>query len=353
MIYHNKVTEELPDFEALLEATKVSVIEKLRYIERPASLSGNDFELLTFEEMNKCAIGTGFEGSLVHTSDREFPDIVAKGFLGVEVKATIKDVWVSIGNSVLESSRVATIDKIYIFFGKLGGNPDIEYRNYEDCMRGIAVTHYPRYQIDMHLLEGESIFDRMGVNYDVMRKSKNPVSHVRKYYKSQMTAGDALWWIDDDIGDTPILSPVIKNFSSLCTAERDDIKAELFILYPEVFSRSSNKYKRIPAYLASRYGVVCSNVRDIFTAGGQISLTSTEGKKHKVPQIVGELVRLAPLIEKRLSSTSMTELANSWERHVGDYGNAQSEWFYELNKQSSGLDLSAKLSSFYEQALKR
>src|SRR5258708_6995072 len=45
-----------------------------------------------------------------------FPDIRANGF-GVEVKATNKDNWQSVGNSVFEGMRDAAIKKIYVVFG--------------------------------------------------------------------------------------------------------------------------------------------------------------------------------------------------------------------------------------------
>ena len=56
------------------------------------------------------------------------------------------------------------IERIYMTFGKLGGNP-IEFlsKPYEQCLYGIAVTHMPRYLIDMRLNQGETIFDKMGV----------------------------------------------------------------------------------------------------------------------------------------------------------------------------------------------
>ncbi len=352
MIYHEATEGGKASFEELLESTKVAVLAKLRYsASKTTSMSGNAFELLAYEEMCTCAIDTEFEGKLRHTSDREFPDIVMNGYYGVEVKATIKDAWTSIGNSVLESSRVGGIEKIYIFFGKLGGIPNIMFRNYEDCLKGIAVTHYPRYQIDMRLNTGDSIFDRMGVSYETISESNSPVSYVRKYYKSQMSEGDALWWIDDGVDSVPALSPVIRNYSSLEMDTKDRIKAELFILYPEVFSSSSNKYRKIPAYLASRYGIVCANVRDIFTAGGQVMLSDSDDNEFRVPQIIGELVRLAPLVEAQIENHSLMELANSWERTVRDTAGKKSEWYYELNKYTAEQALSIGVTDAYRRAV--
>lgn len=352
MIYHDNPQVEESDFLDLLEKSKQSIITRLRYNPVESSkLSGDAFELLTYEEMCKNAISTPFEGRLIHTADREFPDIVAAGYYGIEVKATKKDGWTSIGNSVLESSRISTVKRIYILFGKLGGTPDVMCRRYEDCLRGIAVTHYPRYQIDMNLADGNSIFDLMNVSYDTMRNDDNPVKYVRNYYKTQMSEGDALWWIDDGDDSVPELSPVIKNYSSLDTEVRDGIKADLFILYPEILSNSSNKYKNVPAHLASRYGVVCPNVRDIFTAGGRVPMKDADGNEFTVPQVVGELIRLAPLIERKLQSQSMEELTNSWGHYVNETLDAEQAWMYEINRHAVSLELEVKLSSLYKDSL--
>lgn len=353
MIYHDRPTGQKSSFEELLNNTKIAVVEALRFANNAGQMTGDNFESLTFEKMCSCARGTEFEDGLIHTNDREFPDIVAAGYFGVEVKATVKDAWTSIGNSVLESSRVMTVEKIYIFFGKLGGMPDVEYRNYEDCMKGIAVTHYPRYQIDMHLAKGESIFDLMKVDYDTMRTSDNPVAHVRRYYKSQMHHGDGLWWIDDGHDSIPTLGPIIRNYATLDLATKDRIKAELFILYPEILSRSTNKFKKVPAYLAARHGVVTANVRDIFSAGGQVVVRAINGEQHRVPKVIGELARLAPLIEELLEKHTLDELNNSWGRHVDDAAAIRSEWFYEINRSSSLLGLRARASDFYEAGLSR
>lgn len=305
---------------------------------------------MTFEKIQQAALGTDFEGKLIHTLDREFPDIVAAGYFGVEVKATRKDAWTSIGNSVLESSRVKSVEKIYIFFGKLGGLPDVMFRNYEDCMRGIAVTHYPRYQIDMQLAAGNSIFELMNVDYNTMRTSANPVAYVRKYYKTKMREGDALWWVDDDSEDAQAHEPVIRNFSSLDAETKDQIKAELFVLYPEIFSNSTNKFKQVPAYLAARYGVVSANVRDIFTAGGKVTLQDDKENEFQVPQVVGELVRLAPLINQIIAKSSTDDLRNAWRRHVDDGASVKAEWLYELNKHSAFSAERMRLSDIFEKS---
>lgn len=346
MIYLDEQSEQKAQFESLLEQTKTSVLDQLKTIASPQGLSGADFELITFENAKLKAYGTPFQDKLVHTSDREFPDIVASGLFGVEVKATKKDDWTSIGNSVLESSRIDTVEKIYMFFGKLGGAPDIKYRNYEDCLRGISVTHYPRYQIDMLLDEDNSIFNKMGVDYDAIRSASNPVKTIRAYYRSQLKEGDALWWIGDDAEDMPSLSPIIKNFSSLDRESRDKIKAELFAFFPELFSESSKKYERIPAYLASQHGVVTANLRDNFTAGGQVDIKYNQ-ETLRVPQVVGELLRLAPTVRSYLDGKTQVQLSNYWQKQIEDFSDAEEAWLREIDRISVSMSLPIKISELY------
>lgn len=330
----------------MLELTKAAVLEQINTIDSPSTLSGAEFELITYENAVIQAKGTLFENKLIHTADREFPDIVAAGLYGIEVKATKKDDWTSIGNSVLESSRVDTVENIYVFFGKLGGEPDVKYRKYEDCLRGISVTHYPRYQIDMLLDEGSSIFQKMGVGYDEIRESDNPITPIRAYYKKQMVEGDALWWIGDDAEDMPDLSPIIKNFTTLDAEIKDEIKANIFSYFPEVLSNSAKKYERIPAYLASQYGVVTASLRDNFTAGGQVDI-SYDGDDFRVPQIIGELLRLAPKIRRCLDGVSELALSNYWQRKIEGFTTAEDVWLKEIDRISAHMELPVRTSKLY------
>lgn len=333
----------------MLQQTKDSVLEQLGTIGSPSTLSGNDFELIVYENAVLHANETQFEGKLRHTDDREFPDIIAADFFGIEVKATKKDDWTSIGNSVLESSRVKTVEKIYMFFGKLGGSPDIMFRNYEECLKGIAVTHYPRYQIDMKLKSEDSIFSKMGTDYDTIRNSNNPVTQIRTYYRQQLKEGEGLWWIDDDIEREAPLSPVIKNFVSLDATDKDTIKADIFIRFPEVFTNSSKKFEKVPAFLAAKYGVVTANLRDNFTAGGQITI-KYRGEEYRLPQITKELCRLAEQISTALEQTDEVMLSNSWQKKIVNFENAEQAWMNELDKITADMDYGVRLSELYSSA---
>lgn len=160
--------------------------------------NGKNLEEEVFRAMKENAVGTSFENSIMLVSGARFPDIVAKRMYGVEVKSTIANHWTSIGSSILESTRIDGIERIFLTFGKLGSPVRFLSRPYEECLSGIAVTHYPRYQIDMRLKQGETIFDKMGVTYDELRKMENPVIPVSQFYRSRLGPGERLWWATND-----------------------------------------------------------------------------------------------------------------------------------------------------------
>src|SRR5687768_1542791 len=112
---------------------------------------------------------------------------------------TSGDKRVSSGYSILETTRVQDVEYMYLFFGKFGGDIDIKYRPYQDYLYDIGVTHSPRYKINMDLTEGNSIFDKMRIPYEVLRKENSPIKKIKEYYRKQLEEGEELWWIDPQI----------------------------------------------------------------------------------------------------------------------------------------------------------
>ncbi len=170
-----------------------------------SSLKPNQLEEVVTDALCDCAKNTAFEGTISLVSGACFPDIVAHNYYGIEVKSTNKNKWVSTGSSILESTRVQSVERIFLTFGKLGKPVSFKSRPYEECLSGIAVTHYPRYLIDMELPKGESIFEQMKIPYDDFRKLSNPIEPVSKFYKQNLKPGQTLWWAPDVASAPPIL----------------------------------------------------------------------------------------------------------------------------------------------------
>ena len=241
---------------------------------------GNPLEDDVKRALDESAKGTPFAGTIKKVSGQKFPDIVAAKLYGVEVKSTKDDHWTSTGSSILETTRVTGVERIYMTFGKLGGRP-IEFlsKPYEECLYGIAVTHMPRYLINMQLNPGETIFDKMGVSYDNLRKMNNPIAPVAKYYRSQLKPGESLWWTGDSSEET--VSATIRLWKNLTPDEKRFHMIYGCVNYPEVFG---GDYDRYALWLTSQ-GVVDPHIRDQFSAGGKEEMLLSSGERAKFPGV--------------------------------------------------------------------
>ncbi len=268
-----------------------------------ATRGGNPLEDDVKDALEESAKGTPFEGTIEKVSGQRFPDIVAAKYYGVEVKSTKNNHWTSTGSSILETTRVGGVARIYMTFGKLGGNP-IEFfsRPYEECLYGIAVTHMPRYLIDMRLKSGETIFDKMGVPYDELRQMDNPIAPVAKYYRSQLKSGESLWWTGDSSEET--VSATIRLWKNLSREEKRIHTIFACVNYPEVFG---GNYDRYALWLTSQ-GVVDSHIRDQFSAGGQEEMLLSSGEKVKFPGVYRRVKAYSNLFIRRMSQNDTTVL---------------------------------------------
>lgn len=273
------------DFAALMKKTDSLLNRDAR--ERPAyyaARGGSPLEDDVVAALRECAAGTAFAGTIEKVSGQKFPDIVAARFYGVEVKSTKGDHWTSTGSSILETTRVQDVERIFMTFGKLGGRP-IQFlsRPYEECLADIAVTHMPRYRIDMRLEPGETIFDKIGIPYDELRRLSDPVKPVSAYYRSHLKAGESLWWAGDP-GEEAV-SPTIRLWKLLSPGEKKRYTIYGCVHFPEVFA---GDYDRYSLWLTSQ-GVVDPHVRDQFSAGGQVELLMSDGRVEKFPAIYGRV----------------------------------------------------------------
>ncbi|PIQ91495.1 MAG: hypothetical protein COV70_03425 [Parcubacteria group bacterium CG11_big_fil_rev_8_21_14_0_20_39_22] len=307
MIYINKPDAKEKDFINLLEKSRELL---LKFLRKKKDISPTHFETTVFEHTREAAKGTSFEGKVQQTGAHDFPDIIANKYFGVEVKMTTSDHWTSTGNSILESSRIEDVEKIYIMFGKFGGKLDIKFRLYQECLPDVSVTHSPRYRINMNLKKGESIFDKIGVDYDTLRKHANPIQKIKDHYRSKLKDGEELWWIDQE-NDDKAISPIIRPFRNLSDEEKENFIVESMILFPEMFGNSAMKYERAAAYLISEYNSVSASLRDSFTAGGQIEL-KIKRKTITVPQVAERMRARANDIKTKINELDGETLAYYW-----------------------------------------
>lgn len=273
-------------------------------------LKGNKLEPYVQDVMTDLAVGSSFENSIELIGGQKFPDIVAKRYYGIEVKTTTQNHWKTTGNSVLESTRVEDVERIFMLFGKLGEPIEFRSRPYEECLSEVVVTHSPRYLIDMNLGAGDTIFDKINMPYDTLRTSPNPIKPITDYYKSKLKPGQDLWWIDQENSKPSNL--IINIWNNLSISERQDVKNRSLVYFPELFSNRSDKFARLAIWLVTREAVVCPNIRDIFTAGGQDAFQIKGKAFSNIPRIFLNLFDNLDSVLEILNDTSSSELSEYW-----------------------------------------
>lgn len=275
-----------------------------------SGLSGNKLEPYVKDVMSDFAIGTPFENSIELIGGQKFPDIVAKKYYGIEVKTTTQNHWKTTGNSVLETTRVEDVERIFMLFAKLASPIEFRCRPYEECLSEVVVTHSPRYLIDMNLEKGNTIFDKINTPYDTLRKKENPIRTITEYYKSKLKPGEDLWWIDQENNNASSL--VIKIWNNLPSEKRQEIKNKAMVYFPELFSNNNDKFGRLAIWLVTREGVVCKNIRDLFTAGGKGTYLAGSKRYTNIPRIFLNLFENLDFIIATISETSSLELSEYW-----------------------------------------
>jgi hypothetical protein len=331
IIAQNKEPKKLDEFRRIMGGTNTSLNNKAAA--DPALFrekAGKGMENEVLNAIKEETRGTSFKADDIELiSGQSFPDIVAtyfnspkgKSYYGVEVKTTKEDKWTSIGSSIVESTRVANVDKIFLLFGKLGKRVEFMCRPYEECMAGIAVTHSPRYTIDMELKANESIFDKMGTTYDSFRENKNNIKMVRSYYMREAREkglNQMPWWMDDEFDVSITL------FSDLSADRKKWIRAMLLILFDDVIH---SDYRNAVLWMCSRLSILNYNARDLFSAGGVCVEVDGKEIKNPYPQIVKVLLDYAPQIKSILDNPNdfvLGELEQYWE--VVDYGSLYEQW---------------------------
>lgn len=314
MIISKRTEAEGAAFESLLNGG-INVIrsEAEKSSKRLCGQSSSDFEKEVYNSLLISAKNTEFEGTIQLITGYRFPDIVAKQYFGVEVKITKQDHWRSTGNSVLETTRIEGVERIYLFFGKLIAPPQFKFRKYEECLYDIAVTHSPRYLIDMELNSGNTIFDKMGTKYDSLRKLDDPIKEIVRYFRKIARKGEEPWWMGSEDGVEATLSSTVTLWSNLTKDKQDFLRNEAMVRFPEIFGRSQSKYQNFVAWLAARHGVVNSSLRDCFTAGGQQKIEINGIVYPSIPKIFYHLQNNAKEIIGLVSRLTVDEVRHYWD----------------------------------------
>ena len=323
------------EFNVLLNSTISELnIHAKKSAKTVSALAGNKLGPYVKDVMTDLAIGTPFENSIECIGGQKFPDIIAKKYYGIEVKTTTQNHWKTTGNSVLESTRVDNVERIFMLFAKLASPIEFRCRAYEECLSEVVVTHSPRYLIDMNLEKGKTIFDKIKMPYDTLRKKDNPIKPIVDYYKTKLKPGEDLWWMDQD--NSKASNIVIKTWSNLIAKEKEIIKNKAMVYFPELFSNSGDKFGRLAIWLVTREGVVCHNLRDSFTAGGKGQILIGKKIYKNIPRILLNLFSNLSYIIETISETSAIELSEYWNIKTNDKKKI-SDWIELVSNQSKKI----------------
>jgi hypothetical protein len=347
MIISVNPNPSLPEFKALMKKTdellNSDALARPKYY---VARGGNPLEDDVFLALQTATRGTPFENTIEKISGQKFPDIVAAKYYGVEVKSTKDDHWTSTGSSILETTRVPTVGRIYMTFGKLGGNP-IQFlsRPYEECLSDIAVTHMPRYKIDMRLGEGETIFDKINIPYDVLRKMDNPIAPVAKYYREHLKPGESLWWTGDSTDEA--VSATIRLWKTLSSDEKRIFKIKGCVMFPEIFK---GDYDRYALWLTSQ-GVVDTHIRDQFSAGGKEPITLSNGETIAFPGIYRRIKENINIVIRIIALQSPSLLIEETPVHGEELSERITKWCKTVSQYSTcdyDKSMDALHSMFFE-----
>lgn len=271
-----------------------------------ACRSGEDFEVCVRDATAAVLNRKGIHAEIQYEQgSHTFPDIVLVfdngDKYGIEVKSSTGTgrSWKINGNSVLGSTKEDVIDT-YVMFGKTTmGHQAFRCKRYEDCVADVAVTHSPRYRIDMDLTPGTTFFDKSGLSYQQISSAEKPIELITDYFRSQ---GQHAWWLAES---TPA---AIRMFSNLSIEEKKSLLGYCFAHFPEVFSSSVSKFSRCAMWLAAEHSIVSSSLRDNFSAGGKIEY----GQFGKVSRIYKTLDECREYVLKALEDATVEELYADW-----------------------------------------
>jgi len=328
----HSVNKAFAEFMALSE--KEFNIRSQEDPRRYKGLSPSKLEEVTRDLLKDVAPMTPFRPEdITLVSGHSFPDIMATSYCGVEVKSTKDDKWTSIGSSIVESTRNATVENIYMLFGKLGGNPpEFRLRPYQDCLSEIAVTHSPRYLINMELSQRETIFAKMGTTYESLRTSGNAIEQVRHYYRDKAIKehkSEMPWWITSENIDSS-QSFNIRLWNTLQDDMKRDLQAKCMILFPEALNPASSqtKYNQTTLWLCSYNQVIVPNIRDFYSAGGKISHVNGRAIHPQAAQVFARIVKFADEICSQLTypTSELLMLIEDYNPLLLKGGNLYKNW---------------------------
>lgn len=133
-------------------------------------------------------------------------------------------------------------------------------------------------------------------------------------------------------------------FSSLSRTEKDQLRLKVMILCPEIFGQGTKKYERVPLAMLELGGCVSSNVRDVFSAGGQTKVSDDVGREHIIRGIDAKLLALTPLFPQVFQELDEDVFRLYWGEFHEDCAKRLERFLNMLDQESAGSLLDIRLS---------
>ncbi len=181
----------------------------------------------------------------------------------------------------------------------------------------------------MELPEGETIFDKMNMPYDQLRVHNPPIEPILDYYRRNLQPGEQIWWL----GRSSNL--VIRFWSALSPLQKNSLQNKGFVFYPEIFSSRSDKFNRMAFWLVQDQSVVCPNMRDIYSAGGQMTIRANGNIYNNVPRVLHNALIRLPGIINVIQNTPLTTLSKCWGRSVPSRRIAITVWIRVVARETA------------------
>jgi hypothetical protein len=276
---NSKIIEKI-----LFDAT--SALNKGSWRPPGGSSTASSFEKEAFRQIQLAAKANQFDVEVKLVSGKNFPDIVFVGTeFGVEIK-TAQSGWKCLGNSVMASTLIEGVKQVYLIFGSGEEKLDVRFSKYDDSVRSVEVTHSPRYALDMEVPKDETYFKQIGLTLADMLSMDDPVSLVVEEARKQLKPGERVWWISDNLS-APLK---INSWSELSDYQKSELIASAFALFPNAILKSPKAdYDDFTFWLSQRKAVICSSMRDNFSAGGRVKSLDLCGYiVQDAPKILGK-----------------------------------------------------------------
>lgn len=274
------------DYKELLVTVTENVQKRITEI-GDVKVKGTDFEKIVYDELLKAGVS---ENAITH-STQKFPDFVIEDGekIGVEVKKTDADKWDVPGGSVYESLRNSI--ETFVLMGKFGGTPEARLKKYEECISDLTVTHSPRFHLRMDLAVGEDYLTRNNAS-DLLNLHKD--KELNRRIRELLRTDKDTWYTGESV----------ESFSDLKQDEKICFFVDGVVLFPEV---TGGDYSNFAPWMIYKCLVWCSNIRDVFSAGG----TKDVGD-FVASAVMSRVLERIDLIVKRISDMTKREIEIHW-----------------------------------------